>query len=208
MLVSPEMVTEHRGFMVPAADTECRKVVFDTTTDMTTAIRLCRSTDLVLQAGGNFGVWPEHLTTYFSKVVTCEPDPLNFHCLKHNVNDRVEAIRCALGDETNLVSLKREEKNAGAHFVEYDDREGIPMLTIDSLMLPKCDYICLDIEGFELLALKGGYKTIEKFHPVIQIEDKGLSTKYGIKQGDAERWLHDRFGYNVVERIHRDVILA
>ncbi|MEO8531020.1 MAG: FkbM family methyltransferase [Deltaproteobacteria bacterium] len=67
---------------------------------------------------------------------------------------------------------------------------------------------CLDIEGAEMPALLGAKELIERCLPVIQIEDKGLSRKFGYEKGDAEAWLAMEFGYVVRARPGRDVILS
>jgi hypothetical protein len=82
-----------------------------------------------------------------------------------------------------------------------------PIDTLDSLNLPALDLLYLDIEGFEMMAIIGGLETIVKFKPVIAIEDKGLSERYGYKQGQAEKFLASH-GYEVVARPHRDVVMA
>jgi hypothetical protein len=46
----------------------------------------------------------------------------------------------------------------------------IPMLTIDSLNLPDCSFIQLDVEYYELNVLRGALETIEKYKPVISCE--------------------------------------
>lgn len=46
----------------------------------------------------------------------------------------------------------------------------IAMVSIDSLNLPRCDFIKLDIEGMELAALEGARETISKFRPILLIE--------------------------------------
>jgi len=42
--------------------------------------------------------------------------------------------------------------------------------SIDNLMLPRLDFIKLDVEGFEIPALTGGLKTIERYRPYIWVE--------------------------------------
>lgn len=206
-MVTPLDLIDVNGFKWPRSDTECRRVVFDTTRDMHGAIARCRGFGLALQAGGNCGVWPAHLARIFERVVTFEPDEINYACLEQNVPGNVEHHRAALGDTTAAVDLRRIPGNIGAHTI-VEGRGDIPVVTIDSLDLAACDYLCLDIEGYEMKALKGAQATIAKHHPVIQIEDKGLSREFGYDQGAAEAWLGAEFGYQVVQRIHRDVILA
>ena len=43
-------------------------------------------------------------------------------------------------------------------------------VSIDSLKLPRCDFIKIDVEGFEIQAIKGARKTIETFKPILWVE--------------------------------------
>src|SRR4051794_30202222 len=196
-----------RGYAVPVDDVECCRVVFDTVHDVDTSISLCKNKDICVQAGGNFGVWPAYLADIFRTVYTFEPDPLNFSCLCRNIGDRqnIVKIQGALGNAHGCIDLSRDIKNAGAHYVAGSGP--VPTFRIDDLCLDQCDLIVLDIEGFELLALKGSEATIEKYKPVIHVEDKGLSERYGSRKGEIELWLK-RWGYGVVSRPKRDVVLC
>lgn len=89
-----------------------------------------------------------------------------------------------------------------------DAKGGLPTLCIDDLSLRECDLIYLDIEGYEFRALRGALATIERCHPVIVVEDKGLSERYGSARGDIEKWLGAEFGYRVAARPHKDVVLV
>lgn len=206
-LTIPAGYRMERGLLWPATDSACAAVVFDTVPDMDHALKHCRGFDLAVQAGGNMGVWALSLAKDFARVVTFEPDPVNFRALVINTSTakNVLSLPCALGADPGWCDLDREEHNAGAHQI----KEGTvaPVVTLDSLGLPACDLIYLDIEGFEMPALIGGLGTIEKFKPVIAIEDKGLSERYGYRQGEAEKYLA-RYGYKVTARPHRDVVLV
>lgn len=198
---------DERGFLWPAGDTECAAVVFDTAVDLEHALPHVRDFSLCVQAGGNCGIWPRWLAERFGLILTFEPDHANFTALAANTHDKPNVVRmqAALGHTPKLIGLSREAGNCGAHFVSGGGN--VPTLRIDDLALPACGLICLDIEGAELDALKGATHTIAKHRPVIVIEDKGLSERFGHKQGDAERWLGKGFGYRVVARPHRDVVL-
>lgn len=51
-----------------------------------------------------------------------------------------------------------------------EDGEQVSTITIDSLNLHRCDFIKLDLEGAEPLALAGAMSTIQKFYPTILFE--------------------------------------
>lgn len=204
----PPGYRQERGLLWPADDRDCAAVVFDTVPDMDHALKHCRKFDLAVQAGGNMGVWALSLAQDFKRVVTFEPDPVNFRALVHNTSTakNILSLPCALGNKGGTwCDLEREAGNAGAHQVKLGDVA--PVVTIDDLNLPALDLLYLDIEGFEMMAIMGALNTIVRFKPVIAIEDKGLSERYSYKQGHAEKFLAGH-GYEVVARPHRDVVMV
>lgn len=191
----------------PAADVGCAEVVFAMGDDLKCAYGHCRGFDVAIQAGGNCGVWPASMGKTFRAVYTFEPDPINFRCLCANAPaENIFKFNAALGNVRRPVGLHRRPENVGAHQVDgYGD---IPTMRIDDLGLSTCDLIYLDIEGYELLALTAAHETIGRTRPVIVVEDKGMSERYGIPKGEVERWVCETFGYRVAERVHRDVVMV
>ena len=166
----------------------------------------CKDFRLAIQAGGNVGTWPRKLAQRFKTVYTFEPDNLNFQCLVRNCTEpNIVRIQGGLGDVHSMFGMQTLRHNCGAHFV---DGEGIyPTFRIDDFKFPHCDLIQLDIEGFEFLALKGGFVTITNHHPVLCLELKGLGEKYGYSDYDVETLL-GRIGYKISGRKHRDVVFT
>lgn len=197
-----------RGLVWPIDDSECARVAFDTLDDADAAIGLCRGSALAVQAGGNAGAWPLHFARSFNRVITFEPCPVNFAALAINVAavEGITPIPFALGARGGAwCGLDRIEGNAGAHQITTGLEA--PVMALDDLALPACDLIYLDIEGSEHAALIGALGTIARFKPVIAVEDKGLSERYGVRQGTCEELLRG-FGYHVARRHRRDVILV
>ena len=126
-----------------------------------------------IQAGGNQGMYPRVLSKMFQHVYTFEPDPLNFYCLVNNCSlENIYTVHGALGAESGLVRVNRGSlSNAGTHTVSTSGDCHVPMFTIDSLKLPTCGLFQLDLEGYEIHALKGAVETIERCKPVIQCEN-------------------------------------
>jgi hypothetical protein len=60
--------------------------------------------------------------------------------------------------------------NTGGWTITADDNGIVPQMMIDDLVLTECDFIWLDIEGYEIFALRGATETIKKFKPVIFAE--------------------------------------
>lgn len=195
------------GLLWPAADKECIRFIFESLKDLDDVVKLSGRRRVAVQAGGNCGVWASKLAGLFQRVITFEPDPANFRCLVHNTAaaGNVTAFPAALGEEPGWCDLRGQATNIGAHTVAAGSR--LPVMSVDDLMLDACDLIYLDIEGSEPLAVKGAWETIKLFHPVIAIEDKGLSEAFGYARGAVEEMLAP-LGYQVVARPNRDVVLV
>jgi len=166
----------------------------------------------IVQAGANVGRYPVALAEHFAAVFTCEPDPVNYACLKanlavHDPGGRVTALHAAFGaQEGGCVPLEVHPYNCGAHRVAFTETGDVPVWTIDGLELTACDAIWLDIEGSELFALQGAHRTIERFSPVIAVEDKGLDREFfGATVGALQAWLGER-GYTQVDKINNDKV--
>jgi len=163
-----------------------------------------------IQAGGAMGMWAKRLAQVFGRVYTFEPTPQSFHCLNVNCpEENIIKMQAALGNKPCLVKMAYHEKpdNYGAYMAHPGGI--IPTLTIDCLDLDQLDLLMLDIEGHELWALQGAANTIDKFKPVIVVEDKlPCLVKVGLKPGAVQQYLKDRHNYRTFERFHnnRDMI--
>src|SRR5512139_75691 len=169
----------HTGDWFPDYDIDCAKVVY-WDEDLKLALRSVQGRKLCFQAGGNCGVWANLLVKEFEQVWTVEPVLENYLCLLRNIRCNIKPIWAALGDKPGSTGMMVNPKNAGSGYLDGQGR--IPVITIDELQLPACDFIILDIEGMEPLALQGAKETIEKYHPVIQVEDRGNTEKFGFKK--------------------------
>lgn len=157
-----------------------------------------RAWDTVVQAGGNCGMYPALFAQMFKKVYTFEPDPLNFFALVQNCQyDNVVKLQAALGNVHAMIEVRRHSmQNVGMHTVVANETATIPQLKIDDLKLTSCDLIQLDIESYEINALRGAWSTINQFKPIIACEN-----------GNAEiQTFLEQFGYKVVDRSKMDTI--
>lgn len=160
--------------------------------------------DVVVQAGGNMGMYPRLLSDMFKRVYTFEPDPVNFHCLVANCQrDNIVKLNAALGYRHGLVKVSKEpfddwETNYGVRTTIVAPDANIPRLKIDDLSLDECDLIMLDIEGQEIPALRGAIEVLTDFDPVIFVENHP-------HQESPEKFLNS-FGYILVDRSFHDLI--
>lgn len=132
---------------------------------------------VMVQAGGNCGLFLEPFVSEFEAIYTFEPDPVNFYCLTMNLPyPNVFKYQACLGNSRELVALnnylndQRVVENGAVHIDKFGASTLTPTMRIDDLNLMDCDLIQLDIEGYEGFALMGASNTIQKYHPVLCIE--------------------------------------
>ena len=208
MTVGPyEGLTIRNGWVVPEIDTQCLPSVLNEIPKFEVVMKYVTNNGVCIQAGGNIGVFPHLLSKEFEWFYSYEPDLANFKAMKLNtIGDNVSCLFSAIGEtESSGIMRVIDPTNIGAHRIEFNEG-GIPVETIDSKLYSEVGLIWLDIEGAELLALKGGIETIKTWKPVIVLEMAGHSERfYGIPESETEGWLKE-LGYEVATRIMNDVI--
>ena len=195
------------GFVWPEYDKHCAQAAFKEVQDLHKYYEFCKKFDVAVQAGGNCGVWPKHMSRNFKLVYTFEPDPENFNCLTANVKDHnVIKMQAALGEKHGLIDVVTpHEDNCGSKFVTAGAM--VPTIRIDDLNLPTLDFLMLDIEGAEVGAMVGGWDTIKKYKPLVVVENKKHTERFGYPMGTSIKMLEE-IGYKVVLRAHADVVLC
>ncbi len=68
-------------------------------------------------------------------------------------------------------------------------------------LTPHPDFISLDVEGAELLVLRGGVETLKRHHPGLLLEwAPAYFAHYGYSEDDVEEFILN-CGYNHMEKI-------
>jgi FkbM family methyltransferase len=162
--------------------------------------------DLIIQAGGNCGFYPKYYSTVFKKVITFEPDPMNFFCLNYNVPEKnVYKFQACLGNDTVPLDIKEPGGlHLGVGSLSVSGEGDIPQLTIDSLNVNP-DLIHLDVEGYEGFALLGAIETIKRSKPVIVLETNDRSNQYDWTTEKINE-LMKSFGYYIAVDLDHDKI--
>lgn len=192
----------------PADDIVAWKYLNKSSWDLPQRIsQFCTKKNIVIQAGGNAGLYPKQYSKLFDITVTIEPDYRNFFCLAYNVPEsNVFKIQACLGNSSSLLNLnynkKYQETNRGG--MKVSGHGIIPQITIDSLGLTP-DLIHLDIEGYEGPALEGAENTLKTSSPIVVLETNGSGDQYGWKQNKIDRLLNT-YGYNIIETWGHDTI--
>ena len=150
---------------------------------------------LIIDGGANIGAF----TIPFGKAVdpegvvyAFEPQIEIFNMLAGNIalnelSKNVKPIWGALSDKQGTIEVAILDYNQVGNFgglsagVDppmlglYNSEDiryySVPTYTIDSLNLPGCSLLKLDVEGMELAALIGGIQTIKAYNPLIYVEN-------------------------------------
>lgn len=134
--------------------------------------------DIVLDVGASVGLFTVSAAKYpaTQKVITLEPDLETFNRLNENIKlnklSNVQSIQIALSDAKGVTKLFTNGTNGFAPTLVFQkDRQGAPSQTIeiktetlDNLIQDNIievpDNIKVDIEGAEILFLKGSIRTL------------------------------------------------
>ena len=121
-----------------------------------------------------------------AKIYTFEPQTDMYKLLELNIYNNkpktknIQILNMALGNSHEVLTMKEGTFGVSAYIGEGG--ETINGTKLDLLNLPGCDYMKIDVEGYEPLVINGGIETIKKFRPFICFEDNGASIKNGITE--------------------------
>lgn len=124
--------------------------------------------ECIWDIGANIG---DHTRAYLDmgkNVYAFEPNPLAYECLCHNCP---EAHNYNLAANSEFAELTFETlDNVGASRISKNGEIVVKAVELDTLGLPKPDFIKIDVEGWEVHALKGMKQTILANKPILFIE--------------------------------------
>jgi FkbM family methyltransferase len=159
--------------------------------------------NVVVEVGANFGAHTVFLAQQVGTVglvLALEPQRIVYQTLCANLalNNiaNVYAMNQAAGAESGTIKVptldyRRENNFGGLALGSFDIGEDVPVVTIDSFNLQRCNFIKVDVEGMEADVLRGAASTIERFKPVLYVENDKRD-----KADELVRYI-DSLGYNM-----------
>jgi FkbM family methyltransferase len=138
--------------------------------------KFIKPTDIIVEGGVYIGLHTIRFSQLANQghVYSFEASKRNYELanmtLTNNHIKNVTLYNKALYSKTTQIYLSESWTPDQDSVTEAPNGYPINAITIDSLGLPKVDFIKLDIEGGELNALKGSINTIINFQPIITFE--------------------------------------
>jgi FkbM family methyltransferase len=144
--------------------------------------QLVTAGSLVVDVGANIGAHTLFLAQAVGPrgaVVAIEPQRAVHQLLCANLAlneiNNVRVIHAAAGRSRGraFVPVSDYAKSGNFGGVELNDANGEPVdvVSIDSLGLPGCQFMKIDVEGHEHLVIAGAAQTIARFKPVLYVEN-------------------------------------
>ncbi len=137
---------------------------------------------VVVDVGANIGALTiplAHITGSGGTIVAIEPQRAVYQLLCANLalneTGNVHAIHAAAGRAPGRAFVPVPDPAKPGNFggVELADKGGeqIGVVSIDTLQLPACHFIKIDVEGQEQSVIAGAAETIARFRPTLYVEN-------------------------------------
>jgi len=137
---------------------------------------------VAIDIGCRDGEYSRYLSTLYDMTYCFDPRALQRFADNLDLN-KVIHFACALGESQKKIVMSGGQHNISrGYLAEY------PCYKLDDFEIQNVSYIKIDVEGYETLVLKGGIKTIEKFRPLIVIEQNDIILP-GDSKYQAEKFL-------------------
>jgi FkbM family methyltransferase len=154
--------------------------------------------------GANIGNHSIEFSKYFSRVISFEPNPRTFDLLAANTKRLTNVAIHNFGCSSSVEKIKfiEDYNNIGSSSATRDivgnNEIEILVKPLDDLFddLSNIELIKIDVEGMEYPALKGAEKVIEKFHPVICLEQDEVEFRSEYNETQSLDWLRSK-GYRI-----------
>jgi FkbM family methyltransferase len=142
-----------------------------------------RRGSVVFDLGGNVGYYAlmaSALAGPEGRVFTFEPLPRNLRYLKEHLRinrvENVTVVEAVVADRGGTAQFGESTSTSKGH-IDPQGALTVRTVALDDLIahgeLPRPDLLKIDIEGAEILALRGAEKTLAAAHPVIFLSTHG-----------------------------------
>ncbi len=169
--------------------------------------KFVRSGDTVLDVGGNHGLYTYHLSRLVGpsgRVHTFEPVPPNLGIMRHTIktlalnNVTVHPYGCGDKPGSAMFCVLLDHGVPQLGWPRPQEAQGLrfdcEIVRLDDVVDSKIGFLKIDVDGAELLVLRGAQQILRESRPVILFEAGGYTRDFGYEQQDVFDFLSS-FGY-------------
>ena len=127
--------------------------------------------DIVADIGAHIGTFTTAWAPRVQTVYSFEPQPETFATLKENIKpfDNVVAYNTAISDYIGEARMSLNASTINDIHCTDESYAIVPVTTLDSI-LPRADFLKIDVEGEEIKVLRGAKDLLSKYKPKIAME--------------------------------------
>lgn len=133
--------------------------------------------------GSNIGNHSIYFSRKFKAVHAFEPNPSTYEILRLNsfYSKNIFPHNIAVGERAGTLELFEDTYNNGASYIkeEIENGDHEKTITINAKSLDEIDIdysnlglVKIDVEGFEEKVIRGALTTIQKYHPIVVLEQR------------------------------------
>jgi len=184
-----------------------------------TFLHFLHPNDIIWDIGASVGLVSIYAAEYVEKVISFEPDDLIYNRLVKNIRlnglqDKIEPKNIGISNMNGTVNLNSDGVNGKSPSLSdlqrHSSHKSIDVSTIDEIVMQKStpipSVLKIDIEGAEILALKGGDKFLSsdlkprlifmEIHPEFLIE-------FGSNENEVFE-LIKKYNYSIINYVKRE----
>ena len=152
-----------------------------------------------IHVGGHTGEEVPFYLQYTTNIHIFEPIKECFDRIPNNISK----YNCALGAQecqmemyiaSNMASsslLKPKKHLVANTHITFEERMTVPVKTLDSFNIKGCNFIDLDVQGYELEVLKGGIETMKEIDTVYTEVNTDELYENNCFLEDMDKWLEN-----------------
>lgn len=180
--------------------------------EMNFLLRYLRDEDSFLDIGANIGIYTLLAASKIKSgtIYSFEALPTNYLRLEENIKlnnfTQVKPLSIAIADSVGSVTISNNTKSDSTAFITTNTQDTtaeslqIPSSTLDNLLqnenLSHLTLAKMDIEGAEILALKGATSLLQQQRPHVWILELLNGVNHGYRKQDIVKLLQD-YGYSL-----------